>query len=170
MTMGTLIAAGRLDERLLRAALVRLGGARLDAWVEPGSAADLESTLPAAAVRAAIAGWEEVDFIVHSAGPREKRLLVADMDSTMIGQECIDELADYAGIKPQIAAITERAMRGEIEFEPALRERMRRVEIDARRGESGIDIRIADTGQLTEEPANDVAVKTGTNGVTWRYS
>jgi len=51
-------------------------------------------------------------------------LFVSDMDSTMIGQECIDELADYAGIKPQIAAITERAMQGELDFESALRERV----------------------------------------------
>lgn len=55
---------------------------------------------------------------------RRKRLLVADMDSTMIGQECIDELADELGLKARIAAITERAMRGEIAFEPALRERV----------------------------------------------
>lgn len=53
------------------------------------------------------------------------RLFVSDMDSTMIGQECIDELADYAGLKPQIAAITERAMQGELDFPSALRERVR---------------------------------------------
>jgi phosphoserine phosphatase len=52
------------------------------------------------------------------------QLFVSDMDSTMIGQECIDELADYAGLKPQIAAITERAMLGELDFEAALRERV----------------------------------------------
>lgn len=52
------------------------------------------------------------------------QLFVSDMDSTMIGQECIDELADYAGIKPQIAEITERAMQGELDFESALRERV----------------------------------------------
>ena len=52
------------------------------------------------------------------------RVFVSDMDSTMIGQECIDELADYAGLKPQIAAITERAMQGELDFEGALRERV----------------------------------------------
>ena len=63
-------------------------------------------------------------MIVQPADGREKRLLVADMDSTMIGQECIDELADYAGIKPQVAAITERAMRGELDFAAALRERV----------------------------------------------
>ena len=55
---------------------------------------------------------------------RRKRLFLADMDSTMIGQECIDELADHVGLKAHVAAITERAMRGEIEFEPALRERV----------------------------------------------
>lgn len=52
------------------------------------------------------------------------RLLVSDMDSTMIAQECIDELADYAGIRPQIAEITERAMQGELDFAAALRERV----------------------------------------------
>lgn len=56
------------------------------------------------------------------------RLFVSDMDSTMIGQECIDELADYAGIKPQIAAITERAMQGELDFPGALRERVALLE------------------------------------------
>ena len=63
-------------------------------------------------------------MIVQVPGPRLRRLLVADMDSTIIGQECIDELADYAGIKPQIAAITERAMQGELDFAHALAERV----------------------------------------------
>jgi phosphoserine phosphatase len=71
-----------------------------------------------------IIGDEPVDVILQSDEGRRKRLFVADMDSTMIGQECIDELADYAGFKARVAAITERAMRGEIEFEPALRERV----------------------------------------------
>ncbi|MEP3280340.1 MAG: phosphoserine phosphatase SerB [Stappiaceae bacterium] len=65
-----------------------------------------------------------VDIIVQRRDTRRKSLLIADMDSTMIGQECIDELAAELGIKQRIAAITERAMRGEIEFEPALRERV----------------------------------------------
>ena len=65
-----------------------------------------------------------LDIVVQPTDSRRKRLLIADMDSTIIGQECIDELADFAGLKPQIAAITDRAMRGEIEFEPALRERV----------------------------------------------
>ncbi len=64
------------------------------------------------------------DVIVRPAAAPFPRLLVADMDSTMISVECIDELADYAGIKPQIAAITERAMQGELDFAAALRERV----------------------------------------------
>ena len=64
------------------------------------------------------------DLVIQPAANRRKRLFLADMDSTMIGQECIDELADFAGLKAHVAAITERAMRGEIEFEPALRERV----------------------------------------------
>ena len=60
-----------------------------------------------------IIGGEPVDVVIQPQDNRRKKLLVADMDSTMIGQECIDELADYAGFKSQVAAITERAMRGE---------------------------------------------------------
>jgi phosphoserine phosphatase len=65
-----------------------------------------------------------IDIVVQPVAARRKKLFLADMDSTMIGQECIDELADFAGLKAHVAAITERAMRGEIEFEPALRERV----------------------------------------------
>src|ERR1700726_3010894 len=65
-----------------------------------------------------------IDIVVQPAALRRKKLLLADMDSTMIGQECIDELAVYVGLKAHVAGITERAMRGEIEFEPALRERV----------------------------------------------
>ena len=65
-----------------------------------------------------------MDIAVVEADTRRKRLLIADMDSTIIGQECIDELADMVGLKDHVAAITERAMRGEIAFEPALRERV----------------------------------------------
>jgi phosphoserine phosphatase len=65
-----------------------------------------------------------IDVVVQPNEDRRKRLLVADMDSTMIGQECIDELADRVGLKARVAAITERAMRGDIAFEPALRERV----------------------------------------------
>jgi len=65
-----------------------------------------------------------LDVIVQRVVDRERALLVADMDSTMITVECIDELADYAGLKPQVAAITERAMRGELDFAAALDERV----------------------------------------------
>lgn len=65
-----------------------------------------------------------IDVFVQPVAHRRKRLLLADMDSTMIRQECIDELADFVGLKEKVSAITERAMRGEIEFEPALRERV----------------------------------------------
>src|SRR6266571_8757011 len=69
-----------------------------------------------------------IDIVVQPQIARRKKLFLADMDSTMIGQECIDELADYVGMKPHVAAITERAMRGEIEFAPALRERVALLE------------------------------------------
>ena len=69
-----------------------------------------------------------IDWAFQPASGRKKGLLLADMDSTIIGQECIDELADYAGLKRQIAEITERAMRGELDFEAALTERVRMLE------------------------------------------
>ena len=65
-----------------------------------------------------------VDLVVQPAAGRKKRLLIADMDSTMIRQECIDELADEAGVGAHVAAITARAMNGELDFEAALRERV----------------------------------------------
>ena len=71
-----------------------------------------------------VLGDAGVDIIVQPAAGREKRLLIADMDSTIIGQECIDELADFAGLKTEIAAITERTMRGELDFEAALTTRV----------------------------------------------
>lgn len=64
------------------------------------------------------------DFALQPVEHRRKKLLISDMDSTIIGEECIDEIAHMAGIKPKIAAITERAMQGEIEFDAALRERV----------------------------------------------
>jgi phosphoserine phosphatase len=69
-----------------------------------------------------------VDVVVQPSAGRRKKLFLADMDSTMIGQECIDELADYVGLKTHVAAITDRAMRGDIAFEPALRERVALLE------------------------------------------
>jgi phosphoserine phosphatase len=69
-----------------------------------------------------------IDAVVQPKATRRKKLFLADMDSTMIGQECIDELADYVGLKNHVAAITERAMRGEVAFEPALRQRVALLE------------------------------------------
>ncbi|MFC5392951.1 phosphoserine phosphatase SerB [Bosea vestrisii] len=89
-----------------------------DLFAEASDARKLEGTL-----REALAG-APVDIIVQPAAIRRKRLFLADMDSTMIGQECIDELAAYVGLKEKVSDITERAMRGELEFEPALRERV----------------------------------------------
>jgi phosphoserine phosphatase len=126
--IATLIAAGRLDDRLVDRALGLLReldpGAEFAAWIDEGDAADLRFATDPKAVRWALAELPDVDLIVQPEASRAKRLLVADMDSTIIGQECIDELADYAGLKPQIAAITERAMQGELDFEAALRERV----------------------------------------------
>ncbi len=95
-------------------------------WLCPGIAA--EFALPAIPARR-WQDWEAlqargIDLCVVPAAGRRKRLLLADMDSTMIGQECIDELADMAGVGAQVAAITARAMNGELAFEGALRERV----------------------------------------------
>jgi phosphoserine phosphatase len=72
----------------------------------------------------AVIGEAKIDLVVQNAETRRKKLLIADMDSTMIGQECIDELAAEVGLKDKVATITARAMNGEIAFEPALRERV----------------------------------------------
>lgn len=98
-------------------------------WLFEGVAADLpfESADEPAAIAARLrkaAGDLPIDIVVQPIATRRKKLLLADMDSTMIGQECIDELAAFAGLKDHVSAITERAMRGEIAFEPALRERV----------------------------------------------
>ncbi|SFR78971.1 phosphoserine phosphatase SerB [Sphingomonas jatrophae] len=125
MFIATLVAADRLssdDLQEAQAALALAGCAPVDAaWLDEGQAADLFFNLDPAGARAALAdAGQRVDVIVQPAAHRRKRLLVADMDSTMIEIECIDELADYAGIKPQVAEVTERAMRGELDFEAAL--------------------------------------------------
>jgi phosphoserine phosphatase len=129
MAIATLIAAGRLDDRLVDRALGLLREfdpkACFEHWIDEGDAADLRFAGDLKAARWALQALPEVDFVVQPDEPRWKRLLVADMDSTVIGQECIDELADYAGLKDQVARITERAMQGEIDFSGALRERVR---------------------------------------------
>jgi phosphoserine phosphatase len=129
MAIATLIAAGRLDDRLLDRALGLLREvdpkAVFDRWIDEGDAADLGFTGDFKTARWALAALEGVDVVVQPNEPRWRRLFVADMDSTIIGQECIDELADYAGLKDKVARITERAMQGELDFPSALRERVR---------------------------------------------
>lgn len=130
--VATLVSARA--QRAVDAATVERAAATLPAdeivWLEPGVAVDLilpgDDADPAdiKAQLREILGDAPIDIIVQPVEGRRKRLLVADMDSTMIGQECIDELAAEVGLKEHVAAITERAMRGEIAFEPALRERV----------------------------------------------
>jgi phosphoserine phosphatase len=122
----TLVAEGALssaDAQVASDVIASLGGTPSSpAWLDPGDALDLTATglgeCPRAALEAAL---PHLDIIVQPAGaPRRKQLIIADMDSTMIQCECIDELADYAGFKSQVAAVTEAAMRGELDFEAAL--------------------------------------------------
>ena len=94
-------------------------------WIDEGDAADLRFTGDFKTARWALQALPDLDFVVQSDQPRWRRLLVADMDSTVIGQECIDELADYAGLKDEVARITDKAMRGELDFSGALKERVR---------------------------------------------
>jgi phosphoserine phosphatase len=128
MAIATLIAAGRLDDRLVDRALGLLREvdpkAKFDRWIDEGDAADLHFTGDRKTAKWALAALDGADAVVQADEPRWKRLLVADMDSTIIGQECIDELADFVGLKDKVARITERAMQGEIDFPAALRERV----------------------------------------------
>ena len=134
--IATLIAqpAQPISEALARRAAAALRAEGFT-WLDPGLALDIAFTpdgernngIVVRRSRAAlhpILDGAPIDIVVQKAAARRKRLLLADMDSTMIGQECLDELADYVGQKARVAAITERAMRGEIAFEPALRERV----------------------------------------------
>jgi len=131
--VATLIASSsfELDDGTLLRARRLLPDPGAPRWLTPGSAADIpfnadpanDNRILSDALRAALAP-APVDVVVQPSDGRRKRLFLADMDSTMIEQECIDEMADYAGLKARVAAITERAMRGEIAFVPALRERV----------------------------------------------
>ena len=95
-------------------------------WLADGVACDIPliNDTGAEPVLAELLAGYEVDFAIQRTENRRKKMLIADMDSTMIEQECIDELAGMVGLKDQVAAITARAMNGEIAFEPALRERV----------------------------------------------
>ncbi len=124
-------AAPPLNDASIEAARAVLPEPGATTWLSEVEACDIDFRPDADAVntqimntvREALQG-APIDIVSQRAKNRRKRLLVADMDSTLIGQECIDEIADYVGLKPKISAITERAMRGELEFEPALRERV----------------------------------------------
>ena len=104
-------------------------GASAVSWLADQTACDLElpdhlGMFEARNALAAALASLPIDIVVHEAAVRRKKILIADMDLTMIDQECIDELADEIGIKDHVAAITARSMNGEIAFEPALRERV----------------------------------------------
>ena len=133
--VATLIAKpGALDDAAVARARAELPDAGPVQWLAPLEAADISFSAERSANQRALhsnlanrlraAAGAGTDAVVQPAAGRRKRLFLADMDSTMIGQECIDELADFVGLKDHVAAITERAMRGEIAFEPALRERV----------------------------------------------
>nr|WP_295660067.1 phosphoserine phosphatase SerB [Polymorphobacter sp.] len=142
MLLATLIAAGALSPGDVAAAsdALRTAGGEpgTAAWLDAGDACDVTVTrLSQAAARTALGMLAGIDVVVQpAAGLRRKRLLIADMDSTMISCECIDELADYAGLKPQVAAITEAAMRGELDFAAALDARVALL--------AGMDARVID--------------------------
>jgi phosphoserine phosphatase len=95
-------------------------------WLDPGVAAEFALEAMPANLWEVWDGFQAmgIDLAVQPAVGRKKRMLIADMDSTMIQQECIDELADEAGVGPYVAGITARAMNGELEFEAALRARV----------------------------------------------
>ncbi len=124
MFIATLIAKERLARGDISAAADAVQASGWT-WIEEGRAADLHFAEAPEAARAALEGLiPGTDVVVQRSSDRRRRLLVADMDSTMIGQECIDELADFAGLKAEIAAITDRAMQGELDFEAALEARV----------------------------------------------
>ncbi|MES2782047.1 MAG: phosphoserine phosphatase SerB [Pseudomonadota bacterium] len=129
MPICTLIAADNFESGMFSEAKDRLAEAgcipgAVD-WLAEGKALDVSFEGELADAREAMAGFEDrFDISVQADGNRRKMLLVSDMDSTIITVECIDELADYAGIKPEIAAITERAMAGELDFAEALKARV----------------------------------------------
>jgi phosphoserine phosphatase len=129
--VATLIShpAARLVSRPLANMASAAVGASAISWLADGIACDL--ALPqglgrddASQILRTALSAEPLDLVVHESATRRKAVLIADMDSTMIDQECIDELAEEVGLKDRVAAITARSMNGEIAFEPALRERV----------------------------------------------
>ncbi len=128
----TLIGAPTLPDDLVAAARAAVAGLALEAgdpdWLAPGIACDIafegpDTTTIEAAVRRRL-GAAPVDVVIQPAAGRRKSLLIADMDSTMIQGESLDDLAEIAGVGEKVAAITARAMNGEIDFKAALKERV----------------------------------------------
>ncbi|MEL7430460.1 MAG: phosphoserine phosphatase SerB, partial [Pseudomonadota bacterium] len=121
-----------LSPELARMASASVNGQAVE-WLEENIACDIilhpatetanANTNTNERIRHALAG-EAIDVVIHDPQTRRKKALIADMDSTMIDQECIDELAAEIGIKERVAAITAKAMNGEIEFEAAVDERV----------------------------------------------
>ena len=130
MTISTLIAAGRLDDRLIDRALGSLREidpkAAFSGWIDEGDAVDLRVVGDTQAIRWALGALDGVGVFVQPEEPRFKRLLVADMDSTIVGQECLDELADFAGLKREIAEIT-----GAVDLQHVLEQPLSSVEVAA---------------------------------------
>lgn len=130
MFVATLIAAGKLTDEMVREGIDRLDATGHDVgaphWIDEHDAADIffQGSLVSARSELMKMDHGALDVVVQPLGDRTKKLIIADMDSTMITVECIDELADYAGIKREIAAITARAMKGELDFRAALTERV----------------------------------------------
>lgn len=116
-----------LESDLVGKCVEALGGSDLK-WLAKAEAAEFtcspSDAANAPAILSEILQGQAVDYALQPVQDRKKRVLIADMDSTMIDQECIDELAAEVGVKDRVSAITAAAMNGEIEFEPALRERV----------------------------------------------
>lgn len=129
MFIATLIATEKLQQGELSSAADRLVAIGCEITnignIIDGRVADISFSGDRQAARETLELLaDHIDIAVQPSGDRQKKLLISDMDSTMITVECIDELADYAGIKAEIAEITERAMQGELDFEAALRGRV----------------------------------------------
>jgi len=127
LTLISNAAAPALSDDIVTRYVARLEEVSAVSWLSEGVAVDIFFAGDLAAAKAELGadlGAEDFDFGFQVAANRMKKLLVADMDSTIIQCECIDELADFAGLKPRVSAITAAAMRGELDFEAALRERV----------------------------------------------
>ncbi len=160
MPIATLIASDTLQSGTISEACDRLNEIGCNVaeieWLEPGKAVDIGFSGEIAAASTTLKCLHsQCDIAVQKSETRRKMLIVSDMDSTMITVECIDELADYAGIKPQIAEITERAMQGELDFSDALRARVKLL--------AGLDQKMIDlclTERVRPMPGAETLVKT----------